>query len=187
MLEKFQDILGYSDKVVYNKSNKNTTILFIKILIIAIVLTILINKFLIFKVNVPTASMVPTLNVNDILLVGRVPNLNTLKFGDIVVFYSDEFDGYMVKRLIGLPGDSITMNKGILYVNGEYKTESYIQYEDDYTGSFQVPEEKYFFLGDNRIVSLDSRLWNKTFIDEEDIMGVVKFKIYPFKDIGSIK
>lgn len=187
MLEKFQEILGYSDKIVYKTSNKKSIILFMKILLTVILLTVLINRFLIFKVNVPTASMVPTLNVNDKLLAGRVHNLDTLKFGDIVVFYSEELDEYMVKRLIGLPGDFILIDKGTLYVNREYKRESYVQYGDDYSGAFKVPEGEYFFLGDNRPVSLDSRLWEETFIKEENIIGIVKFKMYPLKDIGSIK
>lgn len=187
MLEKFQEILGYSNKMVYKKSDKNIIILSIKIILTAIVVTLLINNFLIFKANVTTESMVPALNVNDKLLVTRVHDLDALQFGDIVVFYSKEFKQYMVKRLIGLPDDSIKMNKGILHVNGEYKIESYIQYLDDYTGDFKIPEGKYFFLGDNRNISLDSRLWNETYINGQDIIGIVRFRIYPFKDIGSIK
>lgn len=187
MLEKFQEILGYSNKKVYRKSSEKITVLFIKIIITSIVLTLLINKFLIFKANVPTPSMVPTLNVNDKLLVSRLYNLDSMEFGDIVVFYSKESNEYMVKRLIGLPGDKIEIDNGTLYVNGQYKRESYIQYTDKYTGNFEVPKDKYFFLGDNRPVSFDSRIWENTYIDEEDIIGIVKFRIYPFKDIGSIK
>lgn len=187
MLEKFQEILGYSSKRVYKESNTNTIKLFIKILLTAIVLTLLINKFLIFKANVPSSSMVPTLNVDDKLLGTRVSNLDSLQIGDIVVFYSHEFQEYMVKRLIGLPGDSIKLDNGTLYVNGEYKRESYIQYTDNYNGEFKVPDGKYFFLGDNRPISLDSRLWNQSYIDGHDIIGIVKFRIYPFKGIGSIK
>lgn len=187
MLEKFLKILGYSNEKLNNETKKGSTIIFIKIILIAIVFTLLINKFLIFKANVPTPSMVPTLNINDKLLVTRVYNLDTLQFGDIVVFYSKEFNEYMVKRLIGLPGDSISMDKGILYVNGQYKKEPYIQQVDDYTGKFEVGNGEYFFLGDNRPISLDSRLWHKTCINGQDIIGIVRFRIYPFKNIGSIK
>ncbi|MBU3136885.1 signal peptidase I [Clostridium gasigenes] len=187
MLEKFQQILGYDNKKLNNKLKKNNIILFIKIILIAVVFTLLINKFFIFKANVPTASMAPNININDKLLVTRVYNLDTLQFGDIVVFYSKEFNEYMVKRLIGLPGDFISMDEGSLYVNGEYKRESYIQNVDDYTGKFKVPDEEYFFLGDNRLISLDSRLWDKTCVNGQDIIGIVRFRIYPFKNIGSIK
>lgn len=187
MLEKFQELLGYSDKIVCKESKKNIVLLFIKVISITIVLTLLINKFLIMRVNVTSPSMVPTLNADDKLLATRVYNLDELELGDIVVFYSSEFDEYMVKRLLGLPGDNISINKGTLYVNGKHVIEPYVKYEDDYTGEFKVPKDEYFFLGDNRAISLDSRLWNKTYISGEDIIGIVKLKIYPFKDIGNIK
>ena len=70
-------------------------------IVIAIILAVLINRFLIFKVKIPSESMVPTLNVGDRLFVTRVYNPEKLKRGDIVVFYSEEKDEDMIKRLIG--------------------------------------------------------------------------------------
>ncbi|MGL5085222.1 MAG: signal peptidase I [Clostridium sp.] len=187
MLNNGQKGYGNKNKTKHKESKRNTIIIFIKIFVISLVLTLLVNKYLFLKVNVPTESMEPTLNVGDKLLVTNIFNLDNLQFGDIVVFYSKELNEYMVKRLIGLPGDSVSMDKGKLFVNGQYKKEEYIKFNDDYSGEFKVEDEKYFFLGDNRAISLDSRLWNESYINGQDIIGVVRFRLYPFKDIGSIK
>ena len=86
---------------------------------IALVLALLIKQFLIFKVYIPSGSMIPTLNEGDQLFVTRVYNLDNLKRGDILVFDSDELDDVLIKRLIGLPGDKIKIVSGTVYVNGE--------------------------------------------------------------------
>ena len=86
-------------------------------IVIAVILAILINRFLIFKVKIPSESMVPTLNVGDRLFVTRVYNPENLKRGDIVVFYSEEKNEDMIKRLIGLPGDKIVIKDGTVIVN----------------------------------------------------------------------
>ena len=156
-------------------------------IVIAIILAVLINRFLIFKVKIPSESMVPTLNVGDRLFVTRVYNPEKLKRGDIVVFYSEEKDEDMIKRLIGLPGAKIVISDGIVTVNGETLTENYIGTADNYSGEFTVPEGKYFFLGDNRYWSLDSRYWENPYIDRKDIKGKAQIKVYPWKDFGKIE
>ena len=143
----------------------------------AVIIAILINKFLLFKVLIPSESMVPTLNVNDRLFVTRVYNLEKLKRGDILVFYSEELQEDLIKRLIGLPGDKIQIINGVVSVNGEVL-------EEDYIGAL---EGKYFFLGDNRLYSKDSRYWINPYIDGEDIAGKAQIKVYPFDEIGKIK
>lgn len=156
-------------------------------IISAIVLAVLINKFLVFKVFIPSESMVPTLNVNDRLFVTRVYNLDKLKRGDILVFYSDEYQKSLIKRLIGLPGDKIKIEEGIVYVNGEKLEEDYIGKPDTLSGEYEVPEGKYFFLGDNRLESQDSRYWLNPYIDGDDISGKARLKVYPLNQIGWIK
>lgn len=155
--------------------------------IAAIIIATLINKFLIFKVLIPSKSMVPTLNVNDRLFVSRVYNPENLKRGDIVVFESDELDETLIKRLIGLPGDRIRIENGFVYVNGEQLIEDYIGENDSFNGEYEVPEGKYFFLGDNRLWSKDSRYWKNPYIDEDHIIGKAQIKVYPFNEIGKIK
>lgn len=156
-------------------------------IIIAIILAILINKFLIFKVEVPTGSMKPTINEGDMFLATRIYNLDNLKRGDILVFYNKEENENMIKRLIGLPKDEISIQGKKLYVNGKLINEEYLKYNDDYFGEFKVPENKYFFLGDNRETSLDARYWKNPYIDAKDIKGKAQLRIYPFNNFGSIK
>lgn len=151
---------------------------------IAIVLAICINKFLIFKVYIPSSSMVPTLNVDDRLLVTRVYNPEKLQRGDIVVFDSDELNETVIKRLIGLPGDTIKIDGTAVYVNGKKLDEPYVEYPLESYGTYKVPEGKYFFLGDNRANSNDSRFWKDPYIDADKIQGKAQIKIYPLSQIG---
>ena len=152
-------------------------------IVIAVILAILINRFLIFKVKIPSESMVPTLNVGDRLFVTRVYNPENLKRGDIVVFYSEEKNEDMIKRLIGLPGDKIVIKDGTVIVNNETLKENYIGTADNYNGEFIVPEGKYFFLGDNRYWSY----WEDPYIDASEIKGKAQVKVYPWKDFGKIE
>lgn len=154
---------------------------------ISIVLAICINKFLIFKVYIPSSSMVPTLNVDDRLLVTRVYNPEKLQRGDIVVFDSDELNETVIKRLIGLPGDTIKIDGTAVYVNGKKLDEPYVKYPLESYGTYKVPEGKYFFLGDNRANSNDSRFWKDPYIDADKIQGKAQIKIYPLSQIGFLK
>ena len=124
-------------------------------IILAVILALLINKFLIFKVEVPTSSMEPTIKVGEKFLVTKVYNFNNLKRGDIIVFKNKEKNEIMIKRLIGLPGDEIDVRGNELYINGEFIQEDYVKNPDGFFGEFKVPEGKYFFLGDNRKNSAD--------------------------------
>jgi signal peptidase I len=177
-----------NEKEEPNKSKKGSFLSeWIIPIISAIILAILINNFLVFKVLIPSESMVPTLNVNDRLFVTRVYNLEKLKRGEIIVFYSEEYQKSLIKRLIGLPGDKIKIEEGIVYVNGEKLEEDYLGEKDNLSGEYEVPEGKYFFLGDNRKWSQDSRYWVNPYIDEEDITGKARIKVYPLDQIGWVK
>lgn len=156
-------------------------------IIAAIGIAFLINKFLVYNVYIPSESMVPTLNVGDKLVVTRVYNKDKIQRGDIIVFYSDELQETLIKRVIGLPGDHIVIHDGIVNINGEDIVEDYVKNNEDYDGEFDVPEGKYFFLGDNRRRSNDARRWINPYIDGSDIKGEARFKFYPLKDFGSLK
>ena len=156
-------------------------------IIIAVVLAILINRFLIFRVYIPSSSMAPTLNVNDRLLVTKVYKPENLKRGDIVVFNSKELDEIVIKRLIGLPGDEIRFDGTSVYVNGKKLDEPYVKNPMEFYGTFKVPEGKYFFLGDNRANSNDARFWKNPYINGDQILGKAQVKIYPFNVIGLLQ
>jgi len=156
-------------------------------LVIALGVALLIKQYVLFKVYIPSGSMIPTLNVEDQLFVTKVYNLDNLERGDIIVFDSKELEDVLIKRLIGLPGDNIKIVNGKISVNGEELQEDYVVNKDNYYGEFNVPEGKYFFCGDNRPTSHDSRKWTNPYIDGEDIRAKAQLKVYPFKDFGSIK
>lgn len=156
-------------------------------LAIAVLLAKLVNFFVFFNILVPTESMYPTIKVNDRILVSRIYNMTKLKRGDVIVFYSKELKEPLIKRLIGLSGDSIEIkNDGKVYVNGEELDESYVVNKSNLSGKYTVPENSYFFLGDNRANSLDSRYWDNPFISEDDIKGKAQYIIFPFKHFGKL-
>ena len=154
----------------------------------AIILAQLINKFLLFKVSIPTESMVPTVEKGDQLFVTKVYDPKSIKRGDIVVFKSEEFPDLLLKRVIGLPGDKIEINnEGKVYINGTEYKEDYVKNPSDKEASFKVPDGKYVMLGDNRARSNDARYWNNPYIDGSSIEGIARVRVYPLNRIGSIK
>ncbi|MDD7795029.1 signal peptidase I [Clostridium sp. 'White wine YQ'] len=156
-------------------------------IVLAIIATVIINKFLLFKIYIPSESMKPTLQVNDQLFVTRVYKPENLKHGDIIVFYSSELGDTLIKRLIGIPGDTVKIKGGEVYINNEKINEDYVKYPSSYDGEFKVPEGKFFFLGDNRANSEDARYWNNPFIDGKDIKGKAQLRVYPFNRFGFVK
>lgn len=158
-------------------------------IIAAMGIAILINKFVFFNVYIPSESMVPTLNVGDKLMVTRIYDTDHIKRGDVVVFYSDELQETVIKRVIGIPGDHIEIDNGVVSVNGQVIQEEYVK-NNEYNKTklvFDVPDDKFFFLGDNRIRSNDARRWINPYIDASDIKGKAVLKFYPFSDFGFIE
>lgn len=151
-------------------------------LLIAVILSLLIRSYVAEAMSVPTNSMVPTIQVDDRLIVDKMLWATTLKHGDIVVFHppvEGETKMY-VKRLIGLPGDTIEIKNGSLYRNGVQVDEPYLNAKMDYAfGPVTVPADHYFFLGDNRNVSYDAHLWDEPFVANDQLVGKVVLEI-PF-------
>jgi len=155
--------------------------------LLTIILAILINKFLIYTVYITSESMSPTINKDDRLFIRKIYNSNSIKRGDILVFNSEELREILIKRVIGLPGDNIKIHNGEITINGEKIEEEYVKNNEfNYEGEFIIPSGKYFFLGDNRNNSKDSRFWVNPYIDFEDIEGKVLIRVYPFKAFGKL-
>ena len=95
----------------------------------------------------------------------------------------------MIKRIIGLPKDKITILEGDVYINDKKQDEEYILdgFTSGYLEDFVVPENQIFVMGDNRAVSLDSRAEEIGCIDIDKIVGKAFFRLYPFGDIGLLE
>lgn len=178
-----------NSKEVKNKKESNFFKEWVIPILAAVGIAILINKFVFYNVYIPSESMVPTLNVGDKLMVTRIYNTDNIERGDVVVFYSDELQETVIKRVIGIPGDHIEIDNGVVSINGEIIQEDYVK-NNEYNKTklvFDVPDDKFFFLGDNRIRSNDARRWINPYIDSSDIKGKAVLKFYPFSDFGTIK
>lgn len=154
---------------------------------IFIVITLLYN-YVYFVIYVPSASMYPTIEIGDRIITTRILDTSKIERGDILVFKSEEFSEIMVKRVIGIPNDQVEINSdGEVSVNNKKLTETYVMHLGHLSGSYKVPEGEYFFLGDYREHSLDSRKWNDPFIPENKILGQAKFILFPFNRISVLE
>jgi len=171
-----------------NESLRNFIKEWVLPLIGAFVAAVIINNTLFFMARIPSSSMVPTIKKGDRIFVTKVYNTNNLKRGDIVLFKSEELGEVLVKRLIGLPGETVEIDsEGNVYINGNKLDEPYVKRTSDKTGTFKVPEDSFLFLGDNRADSLDSRYWDMPYISKKYIMGKARAIIYPFNRIRLLK
>lgn len=167
----------------------------ILIFLCALAISLLIKGFVIDNRLIPTSSMVPTVPVNSRILVNRVVYyLDDPQFQDIVVFEptdsTKEAVGRgddMLKRVMGLPGDTIEITGGVLYRNGEPLDEPYISAPMDYEfGPVKVPEGCVLLLGDNRNYSFDAHLWADPFVPMDNVKGRAFFMYWPLSEFGSI-
>ena len=142
---------------------------------IPLVAFIILFTFVIEMSCVPSASMEPTIMTGDTVFFNRIAYLlDDVQRGDIVAFWSDEFQDSFVKRVIGLPGDEISFKDGYIILNGKYVDESdYLEtnVETNSRKNFTVPEDCVFVLGDNREDSKDSRYFENPYIPIKNIKG----------------
>lgn len=154
----------------------------ITMIIIAVVIAMFISKYVIMNVEVPTGSMIDTINIDDKVSTFRLAyTFSDPKRGDIVVFpYPDDESIDYIKRIIGLPGETIEGKDGYVYIDGVKLI------EDDYVmalldedfGPYEIPEDSYFMMGDNRLSSADARGWTNKFVSRDKIKGKAIFT-YP--------
>lgn len=179
-----RNLFGFYDKLNnWQKNLLECAIIF--------VLAIIFFSTVIKNGVVPSGSMEPTLNIGDIAVVNGLAYIQKdPQRGDIVIFKTDEIpDDTLIKRVIGLPGDSLMFIDGYLYINGELIYEEYLP-EDMETNSFkdfEVPDGCYFVMGDNRTNSYDSRSWNNPYITKDDIGGKMICDIPVSKLKASVK
>ncbi|MCD7841767.1 MAG: signal peptidase I [Lachnospiraceae bacterium] len=138
-------------------------------------------------------SMYPALNDGDQLIVDMISYRFTdpQRFDVIVFPFQYQEDTYFIKRIIGLPGETVQISDGLIYINGEVLEESYGYEEIKNAGLVSEPitlgEQEYFVLGDNRNNSTDSREPSVGNISKDEIIGKALFRIWPVSDLGLIR
>ncbi len=157
----------------------------ISILLIAAAIAFVLNTFIIANSRVPSGSMENTIMTGDRLIGFRLSYLfEEPERGDIIIFrWPDDESIYFVKRIIGMPGDTVRISGGKVYLNGSdtpleepyLKEEMFPEADVEYT----VPEGAYFVMGDNRNNSADSRRWENTFVYRDKIVAKVLFQYFP--------
>lgn len=158
---------------------------------VAIVAALFIKYCLIINADVPTGSMENTIMPGDRLIGNRLAYLKEgPQRGDIVVFhYPDDENELFVKRVIGLPGESVHIEDAKVYIDGVELEEPYLKEEWTIatgTYDFEVPEDCYLMLGDNRNNSKDARYWENKYVNIDKILGKALFIYWPFSDFGSL-
>ncbi|MGI6731842.1 MAG: signal peptidase I [Anaerovoracaceae bacterium] len=166
----------------------------IKDILIAVIAAIIIMQF-IKPTIVKESSMQPTLYENNYIFLSKQSyRFGKPAHGDIIVFHSDlktvtGKEKLLIKRVIGLPGETIMIKDGKVYINGEELEEPYLL--EPITPGFLeetlVPENSLFVMGDNRMNSTDSRDSNVGFVELDEVVGKAVLRLYPFKDIGPIR
>lgn len=163
-------------------------------LLIVVVLTLLVVKFIGQRTEVIGESMSPTLSDGDNLIVDKISyRFNDPKRFDIIVFpYQYEEHTYYIKRIIGLPGETVRIDEGgVIYINGEVLYESYgkevIMDPGLALETITLDDDEYFVMGDNRNNSSDSRSPSVGNIKKSDIIGRAWVRIWPFSTFGVLK
>lgn len=147
-------------------------------LVLALVFYFLIDSFF-PRVRVENISMKPTLQPGELLLVNKLAyRLGQPHHGDVIVFHypANPQEDY-IKRLIGLPGDEIRVEGGVVYINGQAMQEPYIASPPAYDGNWLIPDGSFFVLGDNRNQSSDSHSWG--FVPIENVVGKALVVYWP--------
>ncbi|MDA3732546.1 signal peptidase I [Niameybacter massiliensis] len=157
---------------------------FFKDLIIAIIVVLVVNAFLVQNLKVQGTSMAPLLDNNNMVIINKLAyKMSMPKKGDIIGFYTNNVKTPVVKRIVGLSGDIIDYKDGQLYINGtpiNNSDEDAMMHRGDIKYPFTVAEGTYFVLGDNYNSSIDSRFNYIGCVPKKNIVGRISLRIWPF-------
>lgn len=165
----------------------------LKTIALSAVLAFGIRSFVAEARYIPSGSMLPTLQINDRLIIDKISyNFHNPERGDIIVFNPTDtlkqqnFKDAFIKRLIGLPGDKVEVKDGKVYVNNQpLNHENYIEDKPNYSfGPVTVPPNQFLVLGDNRNNSYDSHYWG--FVPRDRIIGRAVVRFWPPNRVGEI-
>lgn len=150
--------------------------------IVIVVVVVLIRTFIITPVRVDGDSMKNTLKNGDILLLYKLSSINRF---DIIVLDEEKDNEKIIKRVIGMPGETIAIKKDKIYINDKVIDDEYAYGETSDYNKVTLRDNEYFILGDNRLISKDSRYFGP--IKENEIKGKIVFRLFPFTKIGTVQ
>lgn len=178
----------FKKKEKVKKTFKQELVEWIVTIVAALAIALVIRTFLFEPVRVDGRSMLETLQNGEIMFVTKPEYLagDPQRFDVVICHYPDRGNTNFVKRVVGLPGDTVEVKDGYLYVNGEKHEEEYLTYRPNYNlAAYTVPEDMFFVLGDNRSNSNDSHLIGP--ISRDMIVGHVRQVIWPLSAWRSIE
>jgi signal peptidase I len=177
------------------RSNLWGAISWFRDLVFSVLIAVVLIVFIYQPVKVEGTSMMPALTDQERIFINKFTyrfGLGDVERGDTVVFwYPQDVSKSYIKRVIGVPGDRIRIDAGQVYVNGGALAEAYVPSDEkDYSSwrdgqEQQVPQGKYFVLGDHRNQSSDSRMWG--YVPRENIYGKAVFVYWPLKSMGRVR
>ena len=155
---------------------------FSKLFLFSLLVAMFVKDTVMASAVVPTGSMEATVVTGSRIIINRLAyTFEEPQRGDIVTFYyPDDGKTQYLKRIIGLPGETVEIIDGIVYIDEKPLTEDYLKEEmsGDF-GPFTVPQDSYFMMGDNRNNSWDSRYWKDKYVDRSEIIGKAELEYYP--------
>ena len=176
-----------SGKESEKRSSVKEILSWILYFVAAILAALFIKNCLIINMHVPTGSMENTIMTGDRVIGNRFAySFSDPQRFDIIIFrYPDDESQLFIKRIIGLPGETVEIRDGKIYLNGSDEPLEDVQTKETMVGSFgpyTVPENSYFVMGDNRNDSKDSRYWTNTFVTKDEILGKAIFRYWPISE-----
>lgn len=149
--------------------------------VLIVLVIVVIRIFIATPVKVDGDSMYNTLNDNDIVLLSKLSSIDRF---DIIVLKENDNNATIIKRVIGMPGDKVKIRNNKIYINNKIIEDEYAYGETSDYDEITLGDDEYFVLGDNRLISKDSRYFGA--IKKSDIKGKAVFRLFPFTRFGSI-
>ena len=161
-------------------------------ILVAVIIALFVDNFLIVNAQIPSGSMENTIMTGDRVVGNRLSYLTKdPERYDVIIFkYPDDESQLFIKRIIGLPGETVEIRDGHIYIGGSSEPLEDVETKEYMVGNYgpyTVPEGCYFVMGDNRNDSKDSRYWINPYVSKDKILGKAVFRYWPITEMKTIK